>query len=86
MYRSKMLNNICECVEESEERFMSDWDHITTLQTLHFLIEKFGLDDFMKCYEFTEEEYKKYFKSITKSYCIHLHRDIKKEFEEKGGM
>jgi len=84
-----MLQRIVECVEEGEELFMeelfmNDWDHITTLQSLHLLIEKFNLDEFMEEYTFTKEEYQKYFKDVTKSYDMSLHKKIKNEFKEKG--
>ncbi len=83
MYRSNMLNMIVECVEESEERFMDDWDYISTLQTLKMLIEKFSLDEIMGEYHFSKDEYNKYFKSFTKQYDIQLHKEIKKEFKNK---
>jgi len=82
MYKSDILNMIVECVEESEERFMSDWDYISTLQSLKMLIEKFSLDEIMEEYHFSEEEYKKYFRSYTKQYDIQLHKKIKKEFKK----
>jgi len=83
MYRSNMLNMIVECVEESEERFMDDWDYISTLQTLKMLIDKFSLDEIMGEYHFSRDEYNKYFKSFTKQYDIQLHKKIKKEFKNK---
>lgn len=78
-----MLQRIVECVEEGEELFMNDWDYITTLQSLHLLIEKFNLDEFMEEYTFTKEEYEKYFKDITKSYDMSLHKEIKRRFKKK---
>ena len=84
MYRSNMLNSLVECVGESEERFIDDWDYITTYQTLLMLIEKFNLDDFMEDYHFSEDEYNKYFKKITKVYNRELHKEIKKSFKNKG--
>jgi len=83
MYESNMLNMIVKCVEESEERFMSDWDYISTLQTLKMLIDKFSLDEIMGEYHFSQDEYNKYFKSFTKQYDIQLHKKIKKEFKNK---
>ena len=83
MYESNMLNMIVECVEESEERFMNEWDYISTLQTLKMLIDKFSLDEIMEEYHFSRDEYNKYFKSFTKQYDIQLHKKIKKEFKNK---
>jgi len=80
-YRSNMLKLIVECVEESEERFTSDWDHITTLQTLLMIVDKFNLDKFMSEYHFSKDEYNKYFKSYTKQYDISLHKEIKQNFK-----
>lgn len=82
IYRSAILNNICECVEESGERFHNDWDHISSTQILYLLIDKFGLDNFLMEYEFNEVEYKKYFKVIAKNYSSTLHKEIKEEFKK----
>ena len=82
-YRSDILNMIVECVEESEERFMSEWDYTSTLQTLLLLIDKFSIDKLLEEYQFSEYEYKKYFKDYTKQYDIDLHKTIKQEFKNK---
>ena len=82
-YGSDILNMIVECVEESEERFMSEWDYTSTLQTLLLLIDKFSIDKLLEEYHFSEYEYKKYFKDYTKQYDIDLHKTIKQEFKNK---
>jgi len=86
MYKNNMISRIVECVEEGEEFFMSEWDYITTLQSLHLLIEKFNLDEFMSEYSFTIDEYQKYFKEITKGYDMSLHKEVKRRFKEKGEL
>ena len=86
MNRSNILNMVVKCVEESEWKFRSEWDHITTLQTLLMIVDKFNLDEFMSEYHFTKDEYNKYFKSFTKQYNISIHKEIKQSFKnmEKG--
>ena len=82
-YQSHMLNMIVECVEESSDRFRSEWDYISTLQTLKMLIEKFALDELLEVYDFNEYEYKRYFEIYTKEYDIDLHKKIIQEFKDK---
>jgi len=81
MYRSNILNMVVKCVEESEWKFRSEWDHITTLQTLLMIIDKYSLDNFMDEYHFSKDEYNKYLKSYTKEYNISLHKKIKQSFK-----
>ncbi len=84
MYKSSILSMIVECVEESEERFISEWDYISTLQTLLLLIDKFSLHELLEDYHFSKQEYSKYFEKYTKEYDMGLHEKIMKEFEERG--
>ncbi len=83
MYENNVLNRIMECIEISDDVFKNKEKQLTALNTFILLMDKLDVDNFMYEYDFSEEEYNKYFKDIVKTYNKGLQKTIEQEFKDK---
>ena len=83
MYKTQLLNNVIECMEESEDIYCTDYSKEIGIQSLRLLIDKFNLDNFTDNYEFTQSDYEKYFIEIIKKFDNKSNKDFLKEYQRR---
>ena len=60
------LKNILDSIEQSSDIYENNAYKVVAMGTLELMWDKLEVDDFYKSYDFTEEDYLKYFLKRTK--------------------
>lgn len=82
MYESEYIVSILEALYNSEY-FCSEGEKLIAIRTLMLLIDAFSLDEYSNSHNFTEAEYKIYYKDILKKYNPRVNKKVKKQFKKK---
>ncbi len=79
---SRVIDNIILSVMDSH-LYLGDYERFLAIQTLQYVVDKFGLNYFINNYDVDEEEYNKYFKEVVKKYDKSKHKEYKKSLRKE---